>query len=170
MRQKTITLSPVKFYAILKPIMPLMFTWCILIILFIGADHLQKTDLLWSTYDLTELYPYALGIGVLAFVYYIYKVLYILSHRFNITHEQIEYVRGVFSVNSDFVELYRVKDLMIKRPFLIRLLIAQNLSLITSDKSHPVLLMFAIPYSNIHEVLRELVEKNRQRKGVYEID
>lgn len=170
MHQKTITLSPVRYYAVLKPIFPLILSWGVLALFMVGAEYLQRTDLLWATYDIQKLYPFALGIGSMAFIHYLYKVFFILSHKFKIDNEQIEYVRGVFSINSDFVELYRVKDLMIQRPFLIRLLTAQNLSLITSDKTHPVLLMFAIPNSNIHEVLRELVERNRQRKGVYEID
>ena len=169
MSKKTIVLTPVKLYAFLKPIVPFMFTFLIIGIVYYGIGYLMQLDLIQSNFDIGSLLPYAIAILALAFLVYIYRVAFILSHKFRITNEQIEYVRGVFSINSDFVELYRVKDLMIKKPFIMRLLTAQNLSLITSDKSHPLLHMCAIPTSNIHEVLRELIEINRTRKGVYEI-
>lgn len=170
MSKKIIVLKPVFLYAIIKPIFPLLMVIALLFVLYFAAEYFLSLDLVPMDFELASLLPFAVGIVCLSLLYYIYKVAFILSHKFKITNEQIEYVRGVFSINSDFVELYRVKDLMIKRPFIMRLLTAQNLSLITSDKSHPMLHMFAIPTSNIHEVLRELVELNRNNKGVYEID
>lgn len=170
MSKKIVVLKPVFLYGIIKPIVPLLMIIALLFTIYFGAEYFLSLDIVSIDFDLTSLLPYAVGVLCIAFLYYVYRVAFILSHKFKITNEQIEYVRGVFSINSDFVELYRVKDLMIKRPLVMRLLTAQNLSLVTSDKSHPVLHMFAIPTSNIHEVLRELVELNRNNKGVYEID
>lgn len=170
MSKKIIVLKPVFLYAIIKPIVPLLMMIALLFVIYFGVEYFLSLDIVTIDFELTSLLPYAVGVLCIAFLYYVYRVAFILSHKFKITNEQIEYVRGVFSINSDFVELYRVKDLMIKRPFIMRLLTAQNLSLVTSDKSHPILHMFAIPTSNIHEVLRELVELNRNNKGVYEID
>tara|TARA_R110000744_G_scaffold237369_4_gene354841 strand:+ start:45288 stop:45800 length:513 start_codon:yes stop_codon:yes gene_type:complete len=170
MSKKIIVLKPVFLYAIIKPIVPLLMMIALLFVIYFGVEYFLSLDIVSIDFELTSLLPYAVGVLCIAFLYYVYRVAFILSHKFKITNEQIEYVRGVFSINSDFVELYRVKDLMIKRPFIMRLLTAQNLSLVTSDKSHPILHMFAIPTSNIHEVLRELVELNRNNKGVYEID
>lgn len=170
MSKKIIVLKPVFLYAIIKPIVPLLMMIALLFVIYFGVEYFLSLNIVSIDFELTSLLPYAVGVLCIAFLYYVYRVAFILSHKFKITNEQIEYVRGVFSINSDFVELYRVKDLMIKRPFIMRLLTAQNLSLVTSDKSHPILHMFAIPTSNIHEVLRELVELNRNNKGVYEID
>jgi len=170
MSKKIIVIRPVFLYAIIKPIVPLLMVFGLLFALYFVAEYFLSLDIAPFEFQLASLLPYAIGIVILSLLYYIYRVAFILSHKFKITNEQIEYVRGVFSINSDFVELYRVKDLMIKRPFIMRLLTAQNLSLVTSDKSHPMLHMLAIPTSNIHEVLRELVELNRNNKGVYEID
>lgn len=170
MQKKTITLKPTPLYAILKPSGLLLGLAIIGVAAYYLVDYLQRTDLIWATFDETKTYPYVGGIFLIALCIYLYKVAYILSHKYKITDEQIEHVRGVFSINSDFIELYRVKDLMVRKPFLIRLLTAMHVSLITSDKSHPLFHMVAIPSTNIHEVLRELVEINRTRKGVYEID
>lgn len=170
MQKKTFTLKPTPIYAIVKPSGLLIALAIIAIAAYYFIDYLQRTDLIWATFDETETYPYVAIVFLVAFAIYLYKVAYILSNKYKISDEQIEHIRGVFSINSDFIELYRVKDLAVRKPFLIRLLTAMHVTLITSDKSHPLFHMVAIPSTNIHEVLRELVEMNRERKGVYEID
>lgn len=170
MQKKTFTLKPTPIYAILKPSGLLIGLSIIGIAAYYLIDYLQRTDLIWATFDETKTYPYVAVVFLVALALYLYKVAYILSNKYKISDEQIEHIRGVFSIDSDFIELYRVKDLSVRKPFLIRLLTAMHVTLITSDKSHPLFHMVAIPSTNIHEVLRELVEMNRERKGVYEID
>ena len=104
------------------------------------------------------------------FLIYFYKALYIKTTKYEISAQQIKHTRGVFSIKTDYLELYRVKDFGEHRSFLMRLLAVMKVTLITSDKSDPIFEMNGIPKSNITKVLRELVETNRVKKRVFEID
>lgn len=108
--------------------------------------------------------------ALLIVLYYIYKVLLIRSNSYTITDQQIIFRRGLFSVYTDYVEIYRIKDFKEQRPFLLRLIGTMNVVLISSDRSVPNLTLKGIPSQAFVRSLREDVEYNRGIKRVYEID
>ena len=73
--------------------------------------------------------------------------------------------------NTHELELYRVKDIVLNEPFLLRLIGLSNIVMITSDRTTPV---FVIPGvrngKNLKEQLRLAVEERRDVKGVVERD
>ena len=99
-----------------------------------------------------------------------YGCLFLLRSRFTITDEQLIYERGIFSVKSDFIELYRVVDFKENRSFLQQLAGLKTVVVYSGDRTHPHLVM-----SGVHNrvplvaIIRERVEYNKQRRGVYEI-
>lgn len=99
-----------------------------------------------------------------------YKFLMWRSYSYEISGEKIKFSRGVFNRYSDFLELYRVKDISVKKPFFMRLFGLMYVSLETSDLSHPNFTLVGLPISDLPEDIRTLVEINRQRKNVYEVD
>ena len=92
--------------------------------------------------------------------------------RFEVTSERIRITTGVFSRRMEELELYRVKDTAIAEPFLLRVVFKLgHLVLRTSDTSHPVFVIPAVPdVRQLREELRGCVEKIRAEKGVREVD
>ncbi|MCL5096440.1 MAG: PH domain-containing protein [Candidatus Omnitrophica bacterium] len=87
--------------------------------------------------------------------------------HFEVTSERIRITTGVFSRRTDELELYRVKDITLIRPFMYRFWGLGNLVLTTNDSSTPTLTLEAIPnVQNLHEQLRKDVETCRERKKV----
>ncbi len=93
------------------------------------------------------------------------------STRYTLTAERLVCQQGVFHRTQDEVELYRIKDYTITAPLSYRWLGLANLVLITSDRTHPELLLKGIPDAyQVKELIRSQVEALRMQKGVREID
>ena len=91
--------------------------------------------------------------------------------RYEIYDDRIIYRRGVFTVTTDEILLYRIKAINLNEPFLYRLVSISNLSIITSDKYVNEITLKGVPVGmNFRNALRELVEENRTKKGVKEFD
>jgi|Laugrefa1bdmlbdn_1035148.scaffolds.fasta_scaffold02054_6 uncharacterized membrane protein YdbT with pleckstrin-like domain len=91
--------------------------------------------------------------------------------RYEIYDDRIIYRRGVFTVTTDEILLYRIKAINLNEPFLYRLVGISNLSIITSDKYVNEITLKGVPVGmNFRNALRELVEENRTKKGVKEFD
>lgn len=149
-----IRVYPLLNYALLKPgyIIIIFFLF-----LFIDADLLDLTN-------------YRLFFCVPLLLIYLYRVLYIKTSQYIITAEQIQYKRGIFSIEIDYVELYRIKDFKIRKPLLLRLISAMEIHLESSDKSHPVIQMLGVASNDLVDIIRERVEVNRMNKRVFEVD
>jgi membrane protein YdbS with pleckstrin-like domain len=90
---------------------------------------------------------------------------------YELTTERLKTTEGVFSKITDTLELYRVKDLETRQPFLYRFAGLENIQLDTSDVETPVVIIRAVP-SNVRlaDKIRNQAEAIRQQKGVREID
>ena len=90
---------------------------------------------------------------------------------YELTSERLKMSEGVFSKMTDTLELYRVKDIETRQPFLYRLCGIENVQLNTSDTSSPFVPIQAIPHHvGLGDKIRNQVETIRQQKGVREID
>ncbi|SRR6266403_5558846 len=90
---------------------------------------------------------------------------------YELTNERLKITEGVFSKVTETLELYRVKDLETRQPFLYRLVGVENIHINTSDLTTPFVLVEAIPSSvGFGDKLRNQVEIIRQQKRVREID
>jgi membrane protein YdbS with pleckstrin-like domain len=90
---------------------------------------------------------------------------------YELTSERLKTSAGVFSKVTDTLELYRVKDIETRQPFVYRLGGIENVQLNTSDTSSPFVLIQAIPHHvGLADKIRNQVETIRQQKGVREID
>jgi membrane protein YdbS with pleckstrin-like domain len=90
---------------------------------------------------------------------------------YELTSERLKMREGVFSKITDTLELYRVKDIETRQPFVYRLCGIENVQLNTSDTSSPFVLIEAIPHRvGLADKIRNQVETIRQQKGVREID
>jgi membrane protein YdbS with pleckstrin-like domain len=90
---------------------------------------------------------------------------------YELTTERFKTTEGVFSKVTDTLELYRVKDLETRQPFLYRFVGLENIRVNTSDLSTPVVAIDAIPRAvALGDKIRNHVEAIRAQKGVREID
>ncbi|MDA7888286.1 PH domain-containing protein [Akkermansiaceae bacterium] len=90
---------------------------------------------------------------------------------FEFTSERIRIYEGVFNQEINEVELYRVKDTKIQKPFWLRLFGLSSIVLSTSDRSCPTVEIKAIKDGpEIREKLRKQVEMLRDKKRVREVD
>jgi membrane protein YdbS with pleckstrin-like domain len=100
-----------------------------------------------------------------------WRWLYIRSRVYEITSERIQITHGILSRRTDFVELYRVKDLTVLRPLLLRLFALGNVVMETSDRSTPQVMLQAVSQPKaLNDLIRKHVESCHDHKRVGELD
>src|SRR6266478_2321446 len=81
---------------------------------------------------------------------------------YELTNERLKITEGVFSKVTETLELYRVKDLETRQPFLYRTFGVENVQLNTSDASSPFIFIQAIPSAvSLGDKIRNQVEAIR---------
>ena len=154
-----IRLKIVPIYALYKQI-PVFFLMLLCIGIYPLVPFLVK-------YDFRFL---IIGIVSILFFKIIYGYLWYHLMRIDLYEDRMTFKEGVFSVKTNFLELYRVKDYKVHQSFLMRLFKIQNIILITSDKSRKVIEIKGIEKSNVINIIRIQVEQQRKKKGVREFD
>lgn len=87
-----------------------------------------------------------------------------------ITAEQLIIQHGVFHRSSDYIELYRIVDFSEQRDILEQLFGLKTVSIYSGDRTNPKLDIYGVQEKvNVVGIIRERVEYNKQRRGVYEI-
>jgi uncharacterized membrane protein YdbT with pleckstrin-like domain len=116
-------------------------------------------------------FPPALAALVLPLGYAIWSYLVVRNEKFELTTERLRVSTGVINHHIDEIELYRVKDTLMMRPWWMRMTGLTSVSLETSDRSMPKLVIPAI-YGGLEmrEILRKQVELQRDKKRVREMD
>lgn len=110
------------------------------------------------------------GVALLLAIFLCYGCIYLLCSKFIITDEQLIYERGVFTRNSDFIELYRVVDFKEYRSFLQQLAGLKTVVVYSGDRTHSRLVIPGVHHREaLVKLIRDRVEYNKKRKGVYEI-
>jgi uncharacterized membrane protein YdbT with pleckstrin-like domain len=78
---------------------------------------------------------------------------------------------GILAKHNEQLELYRVKDISVQEPLLLRLFSLGSVVLETSDKSTPIMVIEAIPNAKfLGDQIRKNVEQLRDSKRVREVD
>ncbi len=104
-------------------------------------------------------------------LYVLWRYLVLRCHTYELTSERLRITRGVINQHLDEIELYRVKDSLLLRPWWMRLTGLASISLETSDRTLPRLVIPAMPRGvEMREILRKQVEIQRDRKRVREMD
>ena len=104
-------------------------------------------------------------------VWAFWNYLKVRCQRFELTTERLKITEGVLNQHLDEIELYRVKDVLMTRPWWMRITGLASLNLETSDRSLPQLVIPAIKDGvSLREELRKQVEIQRDRKRVRETD
>ncbi|MES2922335.1 MAG: PH domain-containing protein [Verrucomicrobiota bacterium] len=116
-------------------------------------------------------FPFVLIGLVLPAAYMLWRYLVVRTEVFELTSERLRFTRGIINQKIDEIELYRVKDSQMVRPWWMRLTGLATILLQTSDRTLPHLEIPAIRGGEeVRELLRKHVELERDRKRVRETD
>lgn len=103
--------------------------------------------------------------------YFVWKYLVVRTRVYELTSQRVRVTSGVINQTIDEIELYRVKDTQMFRPWWMRITGLASIELETSDRSIPSLTIPAVSNgAELREILREQVELARDRKRVREMD
>lgn len=108
--------------------------------------------------------------GIITTLIMLYGCLYLNNLNFIITSEQLIIEYGVLHRTSDYIELYRIVDFCEHRDILEQLFGLKTVSVYSGDRTKPKLDLYGIREKiDAVGIIRERVEYNKQKKGVYEI-
>ena len=127
--------------------------------------------ILWATFGVEKIPGWVslLALVPLAYGGWLYLGTKLMIYEF--TSERMRVYEGVLNQEINEVELYRVKDTRLEKPFWLRLFGLSNIILTTSDRSLPMIEIRAVPNGvEIREKLRKQVELLRDKKRVREVD
>jgi membrane protein YdbS with pleckstrin-like domain len=97
-----------------------------------------------------------------------YRWLQVRCQIYQISTQRLVVTQGIIARRLDNLELYRVEDIVVIQPPLLRLFSLSNLVLTTADESSPKIVLRAVPL-NVREMLRQQVETCRERRRVSEL-
>lgn len=121
--------------------------------------------------DLRRFSPFILLFLVAPIFMALTRYLQTKSRVYELTNERLKTTEGIFSKVTETLELYRVKDIETRQPFLHRLVGVENIQLNTSDTTTPIVVVEAVPSGiGLADRVRNAVEAVRAQKRVREID
>lgn len=101
----------------------------------------------------------------------LWKWLVLRNTQYELTSERLRIRQGVLNKMLDELELYRVRDYKLEQPLLLRIFSLGNITLRTSDTSHPYIVLRGITDGeHVREQLRKYVEECRVKKRVLPLD
>ncbi len=117
------------------------------------------------------LVPVIAGIWIVCLLPWLWKVVVTKNILYVLTAERFKLRRGVFNRSTEVLELYRVKDMTLDQPFILRLFGLSNIHLTTSDRTTPMVDIRAVRSGeDVLRRFRDRVEHQRDRKRVREVD
>ena len=97
------------------------------------------------------------------------RYLYLSRMRYAINEEQFQYEYGIFSIQRDYIELYRVVDYSEQRSFLQMLFGLKTVSIYSGDKTCPRLDVVGVRNQlDLISAIRERVEYNKKKRNIHE--
>lgn len=112
----------------------------------------------------------ALTIAGLLSLCLLYRFIYLRNIRYHIGSEQIICEHGVFQRSVNYMELYRVVDFAEHQTLMQQICGLKSVTIFSMDRSTPRLELTGMANKrDIVSHIRQRVEINKRRKGVYEI-
>ena len=128
------------------------------------------TGLVYGGMDDAPLGSIATLFAVLLSLILIYRLIYLKRIRYHVGSEQLTAEHGVFQRSIGYIELYRVVDFHEQQSLLQQIFGLKTVTVLSMDRTTPKLELTGLPKRiNIVDIIRDRVEFNKQRKGIYEI-
>ncbi|HAN10534.1 MAG TPA: hypothetical protein DCP90_08000 [Clostridiales bacterium] len=86
----------------------------------------------------------------------------VYSVHYTLTKQVLEIKTGLLNIRTDIIQLYRIKDIVDFQPFVYRFYNIGDVSILSTDISHPNLTLSAIDdFKTLKNQIRELVENTK---------
>lgn len=106
---------------------------------------------------------------VLSFIL-LYRYIYLQRIRYRIGAEQLVCEHGIIRRNVNYMELYRIVDFQEHQSLLQQFYGLKTVRVLSMDRNTPCLDLIGIRCrDDIVTLIRERVETNKRKKGIYEI-
>jgi uncharacterized membrane protein YdbT with pleckstrin-like domain len=136
---------------------------------FFGLVLLAGAAVLWQLRP--DVAPVAYGVGGLVVLFVGWQYLVVRTTEMVLTNQRLSMRQGVLSRRRHDLELYRVKDTALEEPLLLRLVSLGNIEIVSSDRTHPVLVLRGVRDAEpLRQMVRATVEQLRSSKQVRELD
>lgn len=113
---------------------------------------------------------FAVWVAVLLSLVLLYRLIYLRRTRYYIGSEQIISKHGVLSRKTDYMEQYRIVDFVEHQIFMQQLCGLKTVRIFSMDRNTPQLDLVGIRRNlDVVRLIRERVEYNKLKKGIYEI-
>ena len=100
----------------------------------------------------------------------LYRFIYLRRIRYRIGEEQLVSEHGIFIRRVDYMELYRIVDFQEHQSLLQQICGLKTVRILSMDRNTPRLDLIGIRRrDDIVAIIRERVEINKRKKGIYEI-
>lgn len=117
-----------------------------------------------------EIWNFALTAEGILSLCLLYRFIYLRNIRYHIGSEQIICEHGVFQRSVNYMELYRVVDFAEHQTLMQQICGLKSVTIFSMDRSTPRLELTGMANKqDIVSHIRQRVEINKRRKGVYEI-
>ena len=114
-----------------------------------------------------------IAMGSLAAFILIFRVLryvMLVNVKWLVEEETLCRIKGIFSKQTDYIEMYRITDYKENQSFLQRIMGVKTVTVYSTDRSDDVTDITGVPADvNLIGIIRENVEKYRKEKRIYEI-
>ena len=95
------------------------------------------------------------------------RTIRVFTTNYRVTDQRVVKRYGILSKRTDNMEFYRVSDVIVEEPLLLRLFGKVTVVLKTADATHPEVMLLAVPnIPALTEGMRQIIEGERDRKGV----
>ena len=113
----------------------------------------------------------ALGLIALVLLRLLIKIMVIKATQYTITLDRLEIEEGIFSKTNNNLDMFRIKDLALRRSLVDRLVGIGTVDIETSDPSHPQLQLLKIKgCKRAYDLLKKASLKADQRQRVVHIE
>ena len=111
-----------------------------------------------------------LYLGFAILLYLLYQVVYLARMEYVVTSDQIIFLHGVISHETDYMELYRIIDYQQHRSLMQQLTGLKTVVIYSGDRNTPVMHIIGMKDEvDVVKEIRKRVEYNKLNKHVYEI-
>ena len=113
-------------------------------------------------------HPIAGGIGLIVFIF---RVLDVEYWSYNFYEDYVTERRGVFSVNEETVNYFRIKSIKVEEPFWMRLFGLSVISVTSSEQYKPVIVFYGVKQGSAYtEFFHDIAKTKRKKYGIRDLD
>ncbi len=103
-------------------------------------------------------------------IFLVLRYVMLVNVKWLVEEETLCRIKGIFSKQTDYIEMYRITDYKENQSFLQRIMGVKTVTVYSTDRSDEVTDIPGVPADmNLIGIIRDNVEKCRKDKRIYEI-